>query len=526
MSKRDGTAAYQAPEAAHGEVSRAGDWWSVGMIVGEAALGRHPLALPDGSLPGERQILSELAQREVPGVDLIEDPQVRLLCQGLLTRDANRRWGADQVRDWLAGRSPATGFGVSTPGATNARVRTVRFAGVEHDSPSALAGSFTASPDDAGRLLFAEHDRSLLDDLRAMLRTAGLAEAQGVLDGYRSGAWEPDFLRLLVEMDSELVPVLAGQSMTPAAIGRLASEVVNTDLATAEQRRSLAWVVLHGAWQIWRGLPGMQDAGGAADRLALAQAELRAALAAAGGADGGQRLIWSDASGTTWIPEGIQLPVGHTVLLEADVVRGFWSATKLSQVAWTILQAVAPIESTKAVAAQLTPLRAELLGQDWWTRLADEAGLGSNIIAMTAVPLAQQAEAAFAGVRRERERQARSAAEAERRLAEERSAPVRAGLAAYRATADKLNRDLEASRSRRLSSWRMADLLQVLDGLRVARATAGRVPGIVVERSPLPKAEMPRDLPAKLQDEAALRSYLAAELAYRPGSSLPGVDAS
>jgi hypothetical protein len=72
----------------------------------------------------------------------------------------------------------------------------------------------------------------------------------------------------------------------------------------------------------------------------------------------------------------------------------------------------------------------------------------------------------------------------------------------------------------------MADLLQVLDGLRVARATAGRVPGIVVERSPLPKAEMPRDLPAKLQDEAALRSYLAAELAYRPGSSLPGVDAS
>ncbi len=108
FSKRDGAAAYQAPEAAQGAVSRAGNWWAVGMIVAEAAIGRHPLALPGGSLPDGQVLLAEVAQRDVP-LDGISDLRVLLLCRGLLARDSEKRWRLPQVRAWQAGESPATG---------------------------------------------------------------------------------------------------------------------------------------------------------------------------------------------------------------------------------------------------------------------------------------------------------------------------------------------------------------------------------------------------------------------------------
>ena len=80
------------------------------MMVAEAALGFHPLALPNGAMPADQVMLTELAQRDVPHLDLIEDDRVRLLCQGLLTRDADKRWRAQQVRAWQAGQTPTTGY--------------------------------------------------------------------------------------------------------------------------------------------------------------------------------------------------------------------------------------------------------------------------------------------------------------------------------------------------------------------------------------------------------------------------------
>ena len=38
------TAAYSAPEAMTGVVSKASDWWSVGVISLELLIGRHPFA--------------------------------------------------------------------------------------------------------------------------------------------------------------------------------------------------------------------------------------------------------------------------------------------------------------------------------------------------------------------------------------------------------------------------------------------------------------------------------------------------
>ena len=92
------TAAYCAPEALTGVVARASDWWSVGVVAIELLTGKHPLAgLSD-------QVINfQLVSKGIPIP--AETPAVwQPLLKGLLTRDHDKRWGAEQVRAWLAGR--------------------------------------------------------------------------------------------------------------------------------------------------------------------------------------------------------------------------------------------------------------------------------------------------------------------------------------------------------------------------------------------------------------------------------------
>jgi hypothetical protein len=279
FSHRDGSAAYQAPEAAQGKVSRAGDWWAVGVIVAEAATGRHPLAHPDGTLPENRVLLSEVAEHDMP-LDAVTDDRLRLLCQGLLTRDTQRRWRMAQITAWRAGENPPTGYTETAGGGGHdgsgggpagaippPRLRTVAFGSQEYDTPATLAAAFATDPQRAGDALFGSKDAVLLEDLRMMLRQAGLHDAAGVLDSHRSGPWEPAYLRLLSEMDPALEPRLAGQDMTPAGIGQTAADVIGRGGATPDEQAALAWIVHHDLWRLWRALPGMTDALACATRL-------------------------------------------------------------------------------------------------------------------------------------------------------------------------------------------------------------------------------------------------------------------
>jgi hypothetical protein len=275
FSHRDGSAAYQAPEAAQGKVSRAGDWWAVGIIVAEAAAGRHPLARPDGTLPDNRVLLAEVAEHDIP-LDAVCDDRLRLLCQGLLTRDTAQRWRMGQITAWRNGDNPPTGYTAQAAGASGdglagqgppVRTRTVLFAGTDYGTAQALAAALAADPQRAGEALFANRDAILLEDLRMMLRQAGLHDAAGVLDSYRSGPWEPAYLRLLSEMDPALEPRLAGQDMTPAGIGQTAADVIARGGATPDEQAALTWIVHHDLWRLWRALPGMTDALACATRL-------------------------------------------------------------------------------------------------------------------------------------------------------------------------------------------------------------------------------------------------------------------
>ncbi len=141
----DRTVRYAAPEAADGQASVGLDWWSLGMLVAEAAAGRHPFGHVE-----EQAIRIHYRSREPIPLDAVADERVRLLCRGLLVYDRKRRWGAVEVGRWLAGDTALV------PPVDEAPVRGVapfKFAGGAYASPSELAAAMVANWQDASRVV-------------------------------------------------------------------------------------------------------------------------------------------------------------------------------------------------------------------------------------------------------------------------------------------------------------------------------------------------------------------------------------
>ncbi|MFF8317186.1 protein kinase [Streptomyces bobili] len=97
------TPRYASPQALLRKpiVRAADDWWSLGVLVAEAARGRHPVERHH-----EPASVMDAVQAGALDLDGITDGHVRLLCQGLLAHHPDDRWGSEQVAEWLAGRSP------------------------------------------------------------------------------------------------------------------------------------------------------------------------------------------------------------------------------------------------------------------------------------------------------------------------------------------------------------------------------------------------------------------------------------
>jgi hypothetical protein len=94
------TALYTAPESFADFAGAAGDFWSLGAVLLEAATGHHPL---DG-LP-LAMVMRELTTRGLAVPDWLP-ADVRRILRGLLERDDKVRWRRAQVADALAGRCP------------------------------------------------------------------------------------------------------------------------------------------------------------------------------------------------------------------------------------------------------------------------------------------------------------------------------------------------------------------------------------------------------------------------------------
>ena len=95
MTSHKGTPMYWAPEAFSGLVAPASDWWALGIIALEYLVGKHPF---DGF--GQQQITYQLTVKNVEVPAGLGD--MEMLLKGLLTKDAAKRWGYEQITRWLA----------------------------------------------------------------------------------------------------------------------------------------------------------------------------------------------------------------------------------------------------------------------------------------------------------------------------------------------------------------------------------------------------------------------------------------
>lgn len=92
-----GTYAYMAPEELSGYFGKEIDWWHLGIIIYEIILGENPFARLSHQV-----IIHRLTTQGVKIPAHIPGKYQRLL-KGLLTRNYKKRWGYDEIVQWLKG---------------------------------------------------------------------------------------------------------------------------------------------------------------------------------------------------------------------------------------------------------------------------------------------------------------------------------------------------------------------------------------------------------------------------------------
>ncbi|MFC7812840.1 serine/threonine-protein kinase [Streptomyces olivaceus] len=251
---------YLAPEAASRlqSVTPEADWWSVGMVVAQLALG-HPLL-------DEREdsaVMEALATRD-PDVGDLRPKRVRTLCAGLLTRDPEHRWGAPQVREWLDGGSPATaprasGYGsapgdgggdgaargAAASGPQPAPLTPFHFVGERFTLREPLARALDHYHVATDRLLEDEARRAELGDWMAQFAATDGAGGEGrrVLDGLREALKQsptPDLpIRLINWLGPQLEAACWGMPLTVRGIRDLSRAVGQNDGAAVHMAEHL-----------------------------------------------------------------------------------------------------------------------------------------------------------------------------------------------------------------------------------------------------------------------------------------------
>ncbi len=218
------TAAYAAPEAASGSVSTARDYWSLGMIVLEALTGRHPF-----SGLSQTVIDSQLATRPVD-LTLVEDERWLLLCQGLLTRDPDLRWGADELDRWLAGESPEVAFEAApAPRARQPYAIGASRAETRQELATALADNWTEARDRIGRDQFLPWfeqywpDTNLAADAHRVLNPDGATKGKGLANA------EVKLYRLIHLLDPSVAPRFRTVTLDTAGLRSLTDHAARGD---------------------------------------------------------------------------------------------------------------------------------------------------------------------------------------------------------------------------------------------------------------------------------------------------------
>lgn len=336
------TLAYAAPESLSGQVSPARDWWSLGMIVRECATGRAPFRGMS-----ETVVVDHLATRPVSADD-VPDARLRLLCQGLLTRDPRHRWTGEQVAEWLDGASPQVVEETALPG-TGLPFLGARYAGREE-----LARALVENWDDAAQYFFGRGEsgeawRSLREWLAGVPDDSRIA----LVDGPLTSALPPDvkLLHLVLWLDPALPPHYLGRRTSAEdlpALAALADDPRHPDHRVACRMGRDLWE--HGLLRVLAGFAG-------AGELAGIDGQWRAHVAA-----------WNELA--RWLRAQDATPAGLAARLP-DAEAGNPPAVLLALLAL----AARPAEAHRSLAGGAARARAAVAEPvPWFAWMADGAG--------------------------------------------------------------------------------------------------------------------------------------------------------
>ncbi|WP_149260878.1 serine/threonine-protein kinase [Actinomadura sp. K4S16] len=336
------TLAYAAPESLSGQVSPARDWWSLGMIVRELATGRAPF---QGL--SETVVVDHLATRPV-GADDVREPGLRLLCQGLLTRDPRKRWAGEQVRQWLEGGSPQVAEESVQVGGG------LPFRGRRYSDRRELARALVENWDHAAQYFFGRGEsgeawRSLREWLAEVPDDSRIA----LVDGYLATALPPDvkLLHLVLWLDPSMPPHFLGRRTASGdlpGLAALAGDQRHPDHRTACLIGRALWE--HRLLHVLAGFEGGED-------LARVDEQWRAHVAA-----------WNDLA--RWLREQAVAPPGLARRLPDA------GAEEPPTVLLSLLALAArPAETHRLVAEGAARARASVAEPvPWFTWMADGAG--------------------------------------------------------------------------------------------------------------------------------------------------------
>jgi serine/threonine protein kinase len=218
------TIAYSAPETAAGEISQAADWWPLGIMLVEMLTGHHPFA---GAQPGEmmndQAIMSQLFQMPVDRlVEGVADPW-RILCRGLLRRDARNRWGNSEIERWLRGDPTLRVVDESPLGIPE--YPPFFFAGQKYSSLQEIARAFAQNWTEARKIVERGH---LLNWVKDDLRDNEWRQFLSDLDRDCSDLDERVF-RIVAKADPTATPVYCGYPFDPDGLRRLANDALTTN---------------------------------------------------------------------------------------------------------------------------------------------------------------------------------------------------------------------------------------------------------------------------------------------------------
>jgi|GEM_PF-1811755 len=238
-----GTPRYQAPEAPARLLSTKGDWWPVGLIVMELVTGHR--VFPDIT---DDWVPAEVSRRD-PDLSEVTDPRLRLLCQGLLLRDSEWRWGADDVSGWLSGDSPfvyrptagddpapASASAAAPDGPVRPPADPFDFHGQPIADTRTLAGVLATRWELARRTFFGPDGAAARAGLFAWwARRTPPGPAAALMTALADDDVPPDprLLRLCRALNPGLPPVYRGQLVTLTTLPAIAAQAVSDNPRTA-----------------------------------------------------------------------------------------------------------------------------------------------------------------------------------------------------------------------------------------------------------------------------------------------------